>query len=131
MALTLIPVPYLAAPQWSIHVVNEKGQPIEAMTVRLTWENYSVETTSHEQDLRTDRNGDVIFPSHRSSSSILRRAFFTTLSSMALAHASYGPRAAVLAFDQVREGSVIDDGIIADWAGQPAEMRSEIVARPR
>jgi hypothetical protein len=131
IALALIPIPYLAAPQWSVHVVDEKGRQIEAMTVRLVWENYSVETTSHEQDLRTDRNGEVIFPSHRSSSSILRRSFYTMLSSMALAHASYGPHATVFAFDQVREGSAADGGMITDWAGKPAEMRSEIVVQPR
>jgi len=126
-----LPMQYLAAPRWSVRVVNEAGEPIEGMTVRMTWENYSVEDAGHEKDLVSDRNGAVIFPSERSSASLLRRLFYSGLSSMALAHASYGPHATVFTFGQNRKGDAIANGIVVNWNGSPAEMRSEIVARLR
>lgn len=128
IALLLVPFPYLAAPRWSIHVIGEAGQPLAGMTVRLSWENYSVENTSHEQNLETDQNGNVVFPPHRSSATLLSRVFYTSLSSMALAHASYGPHAFAFAFGDNREGDIVDRGIVVDWTGKPDEMRSQIVA---
>ena len=126
--LSLFPFPYLAAPRWSVRVVDETGQPLAGMTVRLSWENYSVENTSHEQDLESDQNGNVVFPPHRSSAMLSSRVFYTVLSSMALAHASYGPHASAFAFGKGREGDIVDRDIVVDWNGTPDEMHSQIVA---
>ena len=43
LACWLIPVSSLAAPEWEVTVVDEHGKPVEGMTVRETWQNYSVE----------------------------------------------------------------------------------------
>ena len=42
-AYWLFPVNSLAAPEWDVTVVDEHGKPVEGMTVRETWQNYSVE----------------------------------------------------------------------------------------
>lgn len=68
------------------------------------------------------------FRSHKSSASLLRRAFHTGLSSMAPAHASYGPNATVFAFGKGREGDATDGRTITSWTGKPVEMHSRIVA---
>jgi hypothetical protein len=94
----LIPIPYLASPEWNVLVVDESGRPLSNILVRLDYENYSVEESSHEDEQTTDSNGRVMFPSHKSSASILRRCYYTAQSAMALAHASFGPSATVDAF---------------------------------
>ena len=58
----LIPIPYLASPQWTIVVTDERGHPLQGLLLRLSYENYSVEDTDHEMDLYTDSAGRVIFP---------------------------------------------------------------------
>jgi len=130
LALSLIPVPYLASPEWSVRVVDESGNPLSGMLVRLSYTNYSVETTGHDEDRYTDQRGATIFPKHRRWASTLQRCFFTALSATALAHASYGPSATVMAFGKGLEGEAVSDDIVTDWTGQPARMDSRIVARP-
>ena len=131
IALSLIPIPYLASPEWHVNVVDERGAPIDGMTVRLSWTNYSAEWNGHEEDRATDANGCVAFPPHRGWASSLQRLWFSALMATSLAHASFGPHATVFAFDHNREGSAIDGGIITEWTGKPGEMRSVIIARPR
>lgn len=109
-------------------MVDETGQSLAGMTVRLTWENYSVENTGHEQDLESDQNGNVVFPPHRSSATLLRRVFYTVLSSTALAHASFGPHAFVFAFGEGREGDVVNGDIVVSWNGTPDQINSQVVA---
>jgi hypothetical protein len=104
LALTFIPVPYLASPEWSILVVDENGNPLPGMLVRLEYQNFSVEQDAHEEDRTTDEHGQATFPSHKLSASILRRCYYTVKSALALAHASFGPNAYVLAFGDHLEG---------------------------
>lgn len=127
----MIPIPYLSSPQWKVKVVNEKGELLPGMLVRLSYENYSVENSSHEEDRWTDQNGEVEFPAHRSSASMLRRVYFSSLSAMAFAHASFGPSATVLAFGNGREGDVVEDGYVFSWTGKPDHLESRIVAKLR
>jgi hypothetical protein len=75
VSLSLIPIPYTAAPQWSFHVVDEAGRPLPGVTARMTWENYSVENVSHEQDMVSNQDGDAVFPSRRAFASLVRRIF--------------------------------------------------------
>ena len=65
-----VPISYLGAPIWVVLVVDERGQPLEGITVRLTYQNYSAEPMDHRQDLITDSRGLVEFPSHAGSCSI-------------------------------------------------------------
>ena len=131
VVLGVIPIPYLASPDWKVKVVDEKGEPLPGMLVRLSYENYSVENTSHEEDRSTDQNGEAEFPARRSSASTLRRVYFSTLSAMALAHASFGPTATVFAFGNGREGDLVENGYVFSWTGKPEHLESRIVAKLR
>jgi hypothetical protein len=129
VAVSLIPVPYLASPEWHVQVVDESGKPLQGMTVRIEHKNYSVETRGHEEDRLTDEHGDVVFPKHTRSASTLRRCIFTALSATAFAHASFGPHAYVFAFGKGLEGDALSGDIVTDWSGQLARMDSRIVAK--
>jgi hypothetical protein len=48
VAILAVSVSWLAAPRWEVVVVDERGKPVEGMTVRETWQNYSVEMEGQE-----------------------------------------------------------------------------------
>ena len=123
-----VPISYLGAPIWVVLVVDERGQPLEGITVRLTYQNYSAEPMDHRQDLITDSRGLVEFPSHAGSCSIAQYVWYTILAARAGIHASFGRHASVFAFGQGREGSAVDNGVLTDWTGSPGQMESWITA---
>src|SRR5450432_2023982 len=49
------------SPMWDVWVLDQSGQPLQGMTVRLTYQNYSAESGSHSEDLQTDASGHVLF----------------------------------------------------------------------
>ena len=71
LAYWLVPASVLAAPQWEVVVVDEQGKPVEGITVRETWQNYSVEMEGHEADRQTDASGHATFPAQKSPHSAL------------------------------------------------------------
>ncbi len=117
-------------PMWEVWVVNESGQPLEGMIVRLTYQNYSAESDSHSEDLRTDTRGYVVFKPRSLSVPRVQRIFATAKSAMAGVHASFGPHAWVWAFGDGLEGIAVSDGRVTDWHGAPPRMASRIVAKP-
>jgi hypothetical protein len=126
----LFPVSSLAAPQWEVIVVDEHDKPVEGMTVRETWQNYSVETEEHEADRQTDANGNATFPAQNSEYSVLRQIAGTASALVHLnIHASYGPHATVFAFGKGLEGTATTGNFVADWTGSPSLMRSRIVVK--
>src|SRR5215469_3601311 len=116
--LWLFPVSLLAAPEWKVTVVDENGKPVQGMTVREIWQNYSVEVEGHEMDRQTDANGQVSFPAHRADYSLLSQ-IAGSLSAIVRfnVHASYGPHATVFAFGNHLEGSATTGEYITDRAG--------------
>ncbi|HEU5234026.1 MAG TPA: hypothetical protein VFU50_14270 [Terriglobales bacterium] len=126
----LIPQRYLASPDWKVKVCDVSGKPLQNVTVRLNFQNYSVEDTSHEEDQLTDANGYVHFPEHRRWTMSAIRAFYTLKAAQALAHASFGPHASVFAFRDGLEGDVVTLGYIYDWTGQPSHVESSITLKP-
>ena len=130
-AYWLFPISSLAAPEWEVTVVDEHGKPVEGMTVRETWQNYSVEATGHEADGQTDANGHVTFSAHKSEYSLLSQVVGTLSALMHFnVHASYGPHASVFAFGKHLEGTATTGEYVTDWTGYPSSMQSRIVARP-
>ena len=104
---------------------------MQNVTVRLNFQNYSVEDTSHEEDQLTDANGYVHFPERRRWTMLLLRAFYTLKSAQALAHASFGPHAYVFAFQDGFEGNVVTpQGYIYEWTGRPSHVGSSITLKP-
>lgn len=123
------PIPYIATPAWEVWVVDETGQPLESMTVRLVYQNHSSEETRHEVDALTDSLGHVQFLEQRSSASVARYLVYSVRSGMAGIHASFGRHAGVFAFGHGRQGDSITGDILTDWTGTPPRMSSRIVAK--
>jgi len=131
LAYWLFPVSLLAAPQWDVVVVDGHNKPVEGITVRETWQNYSVEMEGHEANCQTDTNGHATFPAQNSEYSVLRQIAGTASALVHLGvHASYGPHATVFAFGKGLEGTATTGTFVTDWTGSPSLMRSRIVVRP-
>ena len=126
VAASLIPIPYLASPKWDVLVVDDASSPIEGMTVRSTYQDYSTETNGHEEDKQTDKNGHTSFQAHQSSASIVRRVMFTLLSARAGVHASFGRHASLFVFGRGRQGSAVSGQYVMDWTGTPTEVKTRI-----
>jgi hypothetical protein len=129
LVLVLIPIRYLAAPQWDVWVKDEARTPLAGLHVRLTYENYSAESESHEITLVTDQSGHVAFAPQYRAACMLKRAFFMTSSPMQGVHASFGNHAGVFVFGGGYEGDAVAGLYIADWTGSPNKMTSTIIAR--
>ncbi len=112
------------SPLWEVWVVDEAGQPLEGMTVTLTYQNYSAESEGHSEQKRTGPDGYVIFPQRSLKASRLRRIVTTLQSAGAGVHASFGPHALVRA-----NGNGLT-GYATDWTGAPARMSSTLVVSP-
>jgi hypothetical protein len=131
LAYWLFPVSSLAAPEWEVTVVDEHGKPVEGMTVRETWQNYSVEAAGHETDRQTDTNGHATFPAHKTEYSLLSQVSGKLSALIHFnVHGSYGPHASVFAFGKHFEGTAITGEYVTDWTGYPPSMQSRIVVRP-
>jgi hypothetical protein len=127
----LFPVSLLASPEWEVTVVDEHAKPVEGMTVRETWQNYSVEATGHEMDRQTDASGHATFPARKTEYSLLRQIAGTVSHLIHFnVHDSYGPHASVFAFGNHLEGTAITGEYVTDWTGYPSSMQSRIVVSP-
>src|SRR5438034_7256296 len=63
--VSLYPSRSTVCPAWTIRIVDTAGNPLRGAFVRQVWEDYSVESTSHEQDAYTDGDGFVSFAGRR------------------------------------------------------------------
>ncbi len=123
IAYLLYPRTYLASPRWQVQVVDQQGKPLSGITVNETWQNYSVESESRQQNLVSDARGFVEFPAREAKSSTLRRIFFTLRTARAGVHASFGPNVYVFVIGPGLE----EHGYVDYWTGAPREMQSRIV----
>lgn len=113
------------SPEWSIQVVDEKGQPISGLNVTEEWSYFGIDFAASMDDKKTDVKGRVNFP---------RRIIWASLASRALnlesATPRVGPSVWVLACDdaQLMQGEVFWDGTRFGIGPQTKEAR--IVAKP-
>ena len=70
---SLYPFESTIMPSQNVLVVTEDWRPIQDVAVRQIWQNYSLESRSHEEDLRTGPNGRVTFPRRTIRASLVRR----------------------------------------------------------
>lgn len=93
----LLPYPTTVVPEWRIRVVGADGNPVAGEPVRETWQHYSYESESHEEELSTDENGYVTFRERKIWMPPLVRIVLTPLAAlMTLAHGSMGESAWVM-----------------------------------
>lgn len=68
------PTEQTVAPRWEVTVVDDKGARLAGINVREAWQQGSLEEKGHEEVLKTDRNGKVIFPKRTMKVSMVSRA---------------------------------------------------------
>src|SRR5437763_1736829 len=107
VGLGFVPFSSLNCPAWDVLVVNESGNPVAGVTVRVSYQNYSVEKVGHEIDRTTDERGHAAFVAQALSASLARRCAFTVRAAAQGVHASFGPHASVLAFGNGLEGVAV------------------------
>jgi hypothetical protein len=124
LLLLFYPFETTVAPTWEITVVAEDEHPRAGIFVEETWQNYSLESKSHEERLYTNANGTVTFPRRTIRSSAVWRTLGPVRSLLSAGvHASFGPSAFIIAV-----GNGIQ-GYVACQNCQSNEMHSRIVMR--
>jgi hypothetical protein len=73
LLVAVLPVPGLVAPDWTVTTLDASHRPLSGMTVREVWQQYSLESISHEEDHVTDSKGQVHFPRRQLRSSVAGR----------------------------------------------------------
>ncbi len=78
LLLMLVPLVYpfesVVAPEWRLRVLDDAGQPVVRINVTEHWRHYPLETTGHEESMKTGADGVVAFPSRSLKASLARRA---------------------------------------------------------
>lgn len=96
-AALLFPFETTVVPPKSVLVLTEDRKPIEGASVRQIWQNYSLESDGHEQDLTTNESGRVTFPRRTIRANILKRAVRPIWNIFRQGiHASYGIHTEIL-----------------------------------
>jgi hypothetical protein len=129
IALIAASIPYatLAAPDWSVTVIDTTGAPVKGVLVREIYRNYTEDSQDHIIDEESDVDGFAHFPNQVTRGSWIRRMFETVSSGAALSHASMGPQAYVVVF-RGQESSMAKLGNgAAIWAGEPSSVTSKVV----
>ncbi|MGA2144086.1 MAG: hypothetical protein ABSH49_03890 [Bryobacteraceae bacterium] len=123
----LVPFPHLLRPDWDVWVVDENGNAVEGMNVALIYQDYSIESRSHEETPSTDASGHARFNALRRLSTAGAHIMGVVRSfSETGVHASFGRYAYVVVFGKGRRAEYPD----AAWTGSPPNKRSRIIARP-
>lgn len=73
LAIAFIPLPQIVAPAWTVTTMNKARKPLQGVTVRENWQQYSLESSSQEEDLFTNSKGEVHFPRRTHWSSFIGR----------------------------------------------------------
>src|SRR5260370_21572678 len=91
----------------NVRVVTEEWRPIQGCSVRQSWQDYSLESRGHEQDLTTDPNGRVTFPRRTIRASLARRLLHPVWNVLSQGvHASFGVHTNIVPGGEVTEKPV-------------------------
>jgi hypothetical protein len=87
----LYPFESTVIPSRNVVVMTKDRKAVQGARVRQIWQNYSIESVGHEEDLLTREDGRVSFPHRKIRASLLRRAFWPVANIMGQGvHASFG-----------------------------------------
>jgi hypothetical protein len=129
LLVAFLPVTTLAAPDWSVCVVNESNRPVPGVLVRESYQNYSAEYGGNEEDKYADARGCVHFAPKLTRASVVRRLIAIARSATAGVHASFGPYDYVTAFQGGARGDDVRGGYEYAWTGSPRHVDSSLVLR--
>ena len=106
-AFLVYPSQLVVAPAAVLIVVDPDGAPVTGALVRQVWQDYSVESESHEQDFTTDAVGRVALPARLIRSSRIERAVGVVRNLAATGvHASYGAHAYIFVWGNDLDGTI-------------------------
>jgi hypothetical protein len=83
LVVAFFPVPCGVAPDWTVTTLDASHRPLSGITVREVWQQYSLESISHEEDLLTDSRDE--FTSLGDSGGAALRAAFSAVYDRSLA----------------------------------------------
>ncbi len=122
----LYPSTSVLCPAWKIQLVDEAGNPVPNAFVRQHWQDYSVESDSHEQDTYSDENGYVSFPERTIKASRLLRFAGATLNLLSQGvHASFGASSHIAAYGDKVKGRRLE-GFAYYEEGKPLPKQLEM-----
>ena len=127
VCLLLVPFPHLLRPDWDVWVVDEHGNAVEGMTVRVVYQDYSLESTSHEETHTTDGSGHTRFGA-KSTVSTAGAHVVGAIRSISETgfHAGFGRYAYLVVFGKGRRAEYRD----SSWTGWSSRKQSRIVTKP-
>lgn len=115
----LYPFKSTIVPSQNVLVITEDGRPVQNASVRQIWQHYSLESRSHEEDLRTGSNGRVTFPQRTVRASLLRRMVYPIWILLKDGiHASFGVRTDMFPLPDAAEKPVATEPVKA----QPGDV---------
>lgn len=124
VCILLVPAPHLLRPEWDVRVVDENGNAVEGMNVRLVYQDYSLESTSHEETHTTDADGHTSFAAESTTSTVGARVAGAVRSFGATGfHASVGRYAYLVVFGKGRRPK----DPYERWTGWSSSKQSRIV----
>jgi hypothetical protein len=89
--LLLYPFKKTLVPEKRVLVVTNDMHPVSNALVRQSWKDYSLEAEGHEEDLRSDVNGRITFPTRTIRAPLLVRIFGPLVSIVGQGvHSSFG-----------------------------------------
>jgi hypothetical protein len=123
LTFLLWPVERVIAPEWRIELRDPDNKSLSDVRLRQTWQDYTVQKSSSEEDRSSDGSGVVVFPLRTISSSRLG-IFWGAVRQGPNVHASYGPHSYIFVVDPRYKDNFVYPG----WHGGP-ERRLESVYR--
>ena len=120
----LYPFKSTVCPAWTIQVVDNAGNPLKGAWVIQYWQHYTVESSGHRQDAKTDKNGYVSFPKRTIRASLLFRTLGVISKTMSggFIRSSYGPDTFIAAYGEIVDGNRLE-GSASYKVGQPLPTR--------
>lgn len=106
-------------PPRRVLVVTEDWRPIQGVRVRQIWQNYSVESSGHEEDIPTSENGRVSFPRRTVKASLLGRVVRPIVNILTQGvHAGFGVQTEIFTVDNLDEKPASQERVEA----QPGDL---------
>lgn len=101
LLLSLIPLGWVVVPAWSVQIVGTDSRPVMGVNVCEVWQDYTLESQSHEETAVTPSDGRVSFPERRISAPPVMRVVGAVRNILSTGvHSSFGPSSWLVAWDK-------------------------------
>ncbi|HLX59652.1 MAG TPA: hypothetical protein VKX17_00080 [Planctomycetota bacterium] len=112
--LSLVPTPETVVERWQINVRDDAGKPINGCHIKQVWQDYSLESSDHSEELTTDKNGVANFKRRVIYASTLRRLLYPLFASRSFPHNANGKVALIFlwcdGYDEPDDLAILSSG---------------------